>query len=70
MDDSGGYGIRLIDEDNIVTFYTVKLVAEDEDGVWVTGLPNVSDVITVGQELVVPGERVDPVFQNINIAER
>ena len=70
LDDSGGYGIRLIDEDNIVTFYTVELVAEDEDGVWVTGLPNVSDVITVGQELVVPGERVDPVFQNRNIAER
>ena len=70
LDDSGGYGIRLIDEDNIVTFYTVELVAEDEDGVWVTGLPIVSDVITVGQELVVPGERVDPVFQNRNIAER
>jgi multidrug efflux system membrane fusion protein len=70
LDDSGGYGIRLIDSDNIVTFYTVNIVAEDEDGVWVTGLPNVSDVITVGQELVVPGERVDPVFQNRKIAER
>ena len=70
LDDSGGYGIRLIDSDNIVTFYTVNIVAEDEDGVWVTGLPIVSDVITVGQELVVPGERVDPVFQNRNIAER
>ena len=64
LDDNGGYGIRLIDESNIVNFYTVKIIAEDEDGVWVTGLPNVSDVITVGQELVVPGERVDPVFQN------
>ena len=70
LDDSRGYGIRLIDSDNIVTFYTVNIVAEDEDGVWVTGLPNVSDVITVGQELVVPGERVDPVFQNRKIAER
>tara|TARA_B100000767_G_C19772043_1_gene540568 strand:- start:3393 stop:4496 length:1104 start_codon:yes stop_codon:yes gene_type:complete len=68
LDESGGYGIRLIDEDNIVSFYTVEIVAEDENGVWVTGLPNVSDVITVGQELVVTGERVDPVFQNKNIS--
>ena len=69
LDESGGYGIRLIDGDNIVSFYTVKIIAEDKDGVWVTGLPNVSDVITVGQELVVTGERVDPVFQNKNISE-
>lgn len=68
LDDSGGYGVRLIDENNIVTFYTVTIIAEDEDGVWVTGLPNTSDVITVGQELVVPGERVDPVFQNTSAA--
>jgi multidrug efflux system membrane fusion protein len=64
LDDSGGYGVRVIDESNVVKFYTVSIVAEDSDGVWVTGLPNVSDVITVGQELVVPGERVEPVFQN------
>jgi multidrug efflux system membrane fusion protein len=66
--DNGGYGIRLIDENNIVNFYAVEIIAEDEDGVWVTGLPNVSNVITVGQELVAPGERVDPIFQNQDTA--
>ena len=70
LDNNGGYGIRLIDQDNRVTFHTVELVAEDQQGVWVTGLPNISDVVTVGQEMVVPGERVDPVFQNPNISKR
>jgi multidrug efflux system membrane fusion protein len=45
-----------------VEFYTVSVVSEDADGVWVQGLPNAANVITVGQELVVNGERVDPVF--------
>jgi hypothetical protein len=31
--------------------------------VWVSGLPEVATVITVGQELVVPGERVDVTFE-------
>jgi len=39
-------------------------LSDDSDGVWVSGLPNRAGVITVGQELVTAGERVDPVFQN------
>ena len=62
LDDRGGYGIKVVNDDNIVEFYTVSVVSEDADGVWVQGLPNAANVITVGQELVVNGERVDPVF--------
>ena len=66
LNDSGGYGVRVVDNNNIVNFYTVDLVAEEADGVWVTGLPNTSNIITVGQELVVAGERVDPIFSQDN----
>ena len=62
LDDRGGYGIKVVNDDNIVEFYTVSVVSEDADGVWVQGMPNAANVITVGQELVVNGERVDPVF--------
>ena len=62
LDDRGGYGIKVVNDDNIGEFYTVSVVSEDADGVWVQGLPNAANVITVGQELVVNGERVDPVF--------
>ena len=55
LDDRGGYGIKVVNDDNIVEFYTVSVVSEDADGVWVQGLPNAANVITVGQELVVNG---------------
>ena len=68
LDGDGGYGIRLVDADNIVNFYTVSVIDEDEDGVWISGLPNTANIITVGQELVISGERVDPVFSDTTLA--
>ena len=63
LNDAGDIGIRLINEANVVEFHLVDILADAPDGVWVTGLPHRAAVITVGQELVTPGERVDPVFQ-------
>ena len=68
LDDNGGYGVRVVNDDNRVEFYTVDVIAEDSDGVWVTGLPNETKIISVGQELVVSGERVDPVLVNTSLA--
>ena len=69
LDNEGGYGVRVVNNDDRVEFYSVTVVAEDEDGVWVSGLPNTSNIITVGQELVISGERVDPVFINETLAK-
>lgn len=63
LSDEGAIGVRTINADNIVEYHKVNLLSDAEDGVWVTGLPNRAAVITVGQELVTSGERVDPVFQ-------
>ena len=65
LDDRGEIGIRVLDENNIVHFHNVEIITDDADGVWVTGLPNETTLITVGQEMVVAGERVDPDLQNI-----
>jgi len=35
------------------------LIAEGNEGVWVSGLPDVVDLIVVGQQTVVAGEQVD-----------
>ena len=68
LDNEGGYGVRVVNNDGRVEFFSVTVVAEDDDGVWVSGLPNTSNIITVGQELVISGERVDPVFINETLA--
>jgi membrane fusion protein, multidrug efflux system len=63
LDDAGDIGIRTVNKDNIVEFYLIEVLSDSPRGVWVTGLPPRAGVIVVGQELVVPGERVDPVFE-------
>jgi multidrug efflux system membrane fusion protein len=57
LDDAGVLGIRAV-ENSKVAFYPVTIVQDTRDGVWVTGLPPTVDVITVGQEFVIPGQTV------------
>ncbi|MDH3641785.1 MAG: efflux RND transporter periplasmic adaptor subunit [Gammaproteobacteria bacterium] len=63
LDDAGNIGVRTTNEDNRVEFHMVQIVREDLDGVWVSGLPEMATLITVGQELVVPGETVEIDFE-------
>lgn len=63
LDDAGNIGVRTINAKNIVEFHAINIIREDVDGVWVSGLPEVTTLITVGQELVVPGEQVKPYFE-------
>jgi membrane fusion protein, multidrug efflux system len=58
LDDDGVLGVRTVEEGQVV-FYPVQIVSDTRDGVWVTGLPATTDVITVGQENVTAGQAVD-----------
>lgn len=64
LDDEGKIGIRTIDSQNRVVFNMIEIVADDVQGIWITGLPDVATLITVGQELVVPGEEVEISFRS------
>jgi len=57
--DSGNVGIRYVDSRNIVRFAEVTTIDEDENGVWVTGLPDDVRIITEGQDFVSVGMEVD-----------
>lgn len=69
LDDAGNVGVRTITSDREVEFYLVEILSDAGDGVWVTGLPEVSTIITVGQELVVVGEIVEPTFETLETAQ-
>lgn len=58
LDDAGDIGVRTVDVDQRVEFHQVEILADDGGAIWVRGLPEVATLITVGQELVVPGEKV------------
>jgi len=62
LNDAGELGLRIVDELNRVAFATVEILDNDEQGLWITGLPQTVNLITVGQEYVAVGDVVEPVF--------
>ncbi len=59
LDEEGNIGVRIVNKDNLVEFYEVKIIQDTEKGVWVSGLPYNSRIITVGQDYVNNNEKVD-----------
>ena len=61
LNDNGIVGVRTV-QDGVVRFRQVQIVSDGPDGMWVTGVPGGTTVITVGQEFVSEGARVKPVM--------
>ncbi len=65
LDNDGRLGVRHVAEDGTAQFLAVKLLRDSIDGVWLAGLPETVDVITVGQEYVTDGVPVAPSFEEV-----
>jgi multidrug efflux system membrane fusion protein len=65
LNDAGVVGVRTVDENDIVRFKPVEILADETRGVWIGGLPEQVRLIVVGQEFVIEGERVTPVTAGI-----
>ncbi|XWN28890.1 MAG: efflux RND transporter periplasmic adaptor subunit [Devosia sp.] len=63
LSDDGRVGVRTVDGDNRVRFMPVVITLQDTDGVWVNGLPESITLITVGQDYVIDGQKVEPVAE-------
>lgn len=61
LDAAGRIGVMVVDRDNMARFVTVTVIGTDKYGAWVGGLPDTVRLITVGQELVEDGEKVEPI---------
>jgi len=57
----GTLGVNIVDEFDRVQFYPVEIVQSGSDGIWVSGLPDIAQVVMVGQGYVSQGQLVDPV---------
>ncbi len=60
LNTEGTLGIKTVGDDDVVEFFPIQIVKAQIDGIWVTGLPDSVNVITVGQGYVNAGETVDP----------
>ncbi|KIN64123.1 Efflux transporter, RND family, MFP subunit [Sulfitobacter noctilucicola] len=63
LNDEGALGVRLVGDDNVVSFAPISIMRDTMDGVWVTGLPQIADVIVTGQEYVTAGVTVAPTWE-------
>lgn len=57
---SGELGVKTVDDADRVVFSEVSIVRAQTDGIWITGLPDNADIITVGQGFVQAGDLVAP----------
>ncbi|MFW5655717.1 MAG: efflux RND transporter periplasmic adaptor subunit, partial [Roseicyclus sp.] len=64
LNDAGQLGVRVV-EDGVVRFIPVLMIRDTASGVWLSGLPEVADVITVGQEFVTEGVPVEVTYEEL-----
>jgi len=58
LDDTGQVGVKHVDSNKKVRFTLVTTIDESDDGIWVTGLPERTSLITRGQDYVSEGIQV------------
>jgi membrane fusion protein, multidrug efflux system len=63
LDERGELGIKTVEANGQVGFHPVEIVRTSADGIWVSGLPDRVQLITLGQGFVQPGEVVTPVLE-------
>lgn len=59
--DDGTVGVKIVNADNIVEFMPIDILKDTPEYLWVGGLPESVQIITVGQDFVVTGQKVKPV---------
>ena len=59
LDEAGRVGVRIVEDGDVVAFKPIELVADTQEGLWISGLPQRVRIITVGQEFVKSGQHVD-----------
>lgn len=64
LDDNGVIGVKLVKE-GLVKFMPVKIIDSNNENLWVTGLPDQAEIITVGQEFTVDNQKVNPVREGV-----
>ena len=59
LGDAGELGIRTVSETNQVEFNPIQILEDTIEGIWISGLPEQTRIITIGQEYVFQGQTVN-----------
>ena len=56
--DNGELGVKTVNSENVVEFFPIQIIQDTEEGIWVAGLPDFSNIIVLGQGFVETGQIV------------
>ena len=59
LGEAGELGIRTVNEDDQVEFKKIEILEDSMEGIWITGLPKNTRIITIVQEYVFQGQTVN-----------
>lgn len=59
LSDEGILGVRKVNAKNIVEFLPINIIEDTENGIWVSGIPNSTNLIVRGQGFVENGQTVE-----------
>lgn len=63
LDEMGNIGVKTVNNKKVV-FTPINVVKSENDGLWLTGLGQQADIITLGQGFVRAGDEVEAVMAN------
>lgn len=63
LNNEGQVGVKILNVDNTVKFMPVRILKDEADGMWITGLAEQARIITVGQEFVIEGQAVEAALE-------
>ena len=66
LDSEGKIGVRHINSNNEVIFSDVEIIGDEKELIWITGLPENITLITIGQEFVLEGQKVNFTLEALN----
>lgn len=64
LSSDGSLQVKTLDAEHRVVSQNVTMIRSDNDGIWLGGLPDSIELITVGQGFVSDGEVVEPIYDN------
>ena len=70
LNGAGQLGLKVVSEAERAVFNPVEIVDEGPEGIWVSGLPHITTVITVGHEDVLEGQSVRVDFSELNLLSK
>ena len=58
LTDEGNIGVRTVNSESKVEFHSIQIIKDTADGLWVSGIPQFSNLIVQGQGFVENGQTV------------